>query len=378
MMPQIRQTQTDILKIVSQVNEFISKKSSGIVVLPARASVDAVAAGTALYLTLLKAGKNATISSSAKPSGDFIGIDKITGDFDTGGSNLVISFPYQEGSIDKVDYNIQGDKFNMIIVPVEGKNKIQPDQVQYTYSGGKADFIIVIDSPNLNSLGEIYTKNQRKFESSTIINIDRHMINGDYGMMNLVSKSASSTSELVLKLIQEMKIEVDRDIATNLYSGIAAATNNFTAYSVNADTFEAVAILLRAGAVKKPYVPPNQYNRQAGGMPQMRTPSMNQFGGAPRNFGADPFMTSQSDSSDPFSNDYGMPQPQGQPNFFPQTQTKPVNIQSQSPANQTFERQSKSIGEVEKASTNKEGKKLTNDPAEFSLKPKIFSESGLV
>ena len=52
-------------------------------------------------------------------------------------------------------------------------------------------------------------------------------------------------------ILQNLKIEIDRDIATNLYTGIATATNNFTSYSVNAETFENIATLLRSGAVKK-------------------------------------------------------------------------------------------------------------------------------
>jgi len=40
-------------------------------------------------------------------------------------------------------------------------------------------------------------------------------------------------------------------MATNLYAGIVAATNTFTSYSVNAETFETIAALLKAGASKK-------------------------------------------------------------------------------------------------------------------------------
>ena len=40
-------------------------------------------------------------------------------------------------------------------------------------------------------------------------------------------------------------------MATNLYAGVATATNTFTSYSVNAETFETVASLLKAGAAKK-------------------------------------------------------------------------------------------------------------------------------
>ena len=66
-------------------------------------------------------------------------------------------------------------------------------------------------------------------------------------------KTVSSISELILSVIQTLGIEIDRDIATNLYAGAAASTNNFTSYSTNADTFEHIAALLRSGAVKKAF-----------------------------------------------------------------------------------------------------------------------------
>ena len=319
MMPQVQQPE-DIAGPLEQIKEFIQKHSSGIIVLPSKATPDAIAAGTSLYLALLKLGKNCSLISSFPVQSDLAGADKIKSELETGGDNLVVSFPYEDGSIDKVDYNIQGNRFNLVIVPREGHAKLDTKEVQYTYSGGKIDFIITVDCPNLHSLGELYQKNQRQFEGSTIINIDRHLINASYGMINLVSKSVSSTSELILKVIKVLKGEIDRDIATNLYSGISAATNNFTAYSVNADTFEAVAFLLRVGAVKKPVAQQNTFGRP--------------------NFGS-------------------LSSPMG--GF----------------GEQSFEKQTKAVSQVEQVPVAKEGQSNTEVPENF-LKPKIFSGSGLL
>ena len=178
----------------------------------------------------------------------------------------MVSFPYIEGSIDKVDYNIQGENFNLVITPRSGKPKLNPQQVSYSYTGGNIDFIVTIDSPTLQSLGTIYTENQIQFTGKDIINIDRHLTNAYFGSVNLVNKTISSVSELVLSIIKGLKIEIDKDIATNLYTGIASSTNNFTSYSVNADTFENIAVLLRAGAIKKtirkPITTPPVINQQ--------------------------------------------------------------------------------------------------------------------
>jgi hypothetical protein len=237
--------------VLSRVHEIINKGSSGIIVIPPNSTPDAIAAACSLYLGLTKIGKNVTLASTSVPQSDVMGADKIKTQFATGGDSLMVSFPYSDGSIDKVDYNIQGAAFNLIITPRSGYSKLDPAQVSFSYTGGTVDFIIVIDSPTLNNLGAVYADNQNHFTGRDIINIDRHLTNAFFGTVNYVNKTSSSMSELVLSVLQELKIEIDRDMATNLYSGIATATNNFTSYSVSAETFEHIATLLRLGAVKK-------------------------------------------------------------------------------------------------------------------------------
>lgn len=228
----------------------------GAIVLSQNPSPDAIAAGTALYLGLTKLGKNVSLVCATVANSDLVGADKIQPQLVTSGDSLVVSFPYTDGSIDKVDYNIQGNTFNLTIAPRNGFPKLDPSQVKYSYTGGVLDFIIVLDAPTLQSLGTIYTDNQSQFQGKDIINIDRHLTNALYGSANFVNKTASSVSELVLQLLQELQAEMDKDMATNLYAGIAAATNSLTSYSVNADTFETIANLMRMGAVRKPFRKP--------------------------------------------------------------------------------------------------------------------------
>ena len=331
---------------LEQIRELITKNDSGVIVLPSKATPDAIAAGTSLYLALTKLGKNVALAAMPIPTSDLAAADKIQTKLVTGGDNLVISFPYRDGAIDKIDYlpDLENGRFQVIIVPRQGQAKLQSNDVEFNYSGGKIDFIITVDAPNLNALGEIYQKNQSMFQSKNVINIDRHLINNNYGIINLVIKNASSTSELIYKVISALKIDIDKDMATNLYSGIVTATNNVSSYSVNADTFEAVAGLMRAGAVKKPMRPMvAPFSQQSPYMmrPQMQNPQA--------------FMN-------PFQNQNGGGIPIQQP-------MRPAR----------GEQQSKAIEDVEKAPTDNEGNgnnTTADDNEENWLKPKVFSESG--
>jgi hypothetical protein len=311
-----------------KVSEIITKGSVGVIALPQNPTVDAIGAASALYLALLKLGKSVTLICSTQLKSDLVGADKAQNSLAVGGDNLVVSFPYTDGTIDKIDYNIQGDKFNLVITPRAGFPKLNPNQVSYGYTGGTFDFLITIDTPNLNAIGQVYTENQAQFQGKEIINIDRHLTNAFFGTINFVNKTSSSTSELVLKVIKELQIDLDKDMATNLYAGVAAATNTFTSYSVNAETFETIASLLKAGATKK--------------APNAQTPVPTQ-----------------------------MPKPLFQPPTFPQVQKPPAPINQPATERQPLQ----NIATVEsQESQSKEGAQSPQD----WLKPNIFKGGGLV
>ena len=241
---------------LARIQEITTKCRSSVIIVPPNPSIDAIAASTSFYLALNKMGKTVSLVCSQKPQSDLVASDKFQNIIGAGGDSLMVSFPYTDGAIDKVDYNIQGETFNLIITPRPGFQKLQPNQVNFSYTGGLVDMIIVIDAPTLSSLGTIYTNNQNQFTGKDIINIDRHLTNAYFGTVNYVNKTVSSISELILSILQTLRVEIDRDIATNLYAGAAASTNNFTSYSTNADTFEHIATLLRLGAVKKAFKKP--------------------------------------------------------------------------------------------------------------------------
>lgn len=239
-----------------RIQEITTKCRSSVIVVPPNPSIDAIAASTSLYLALNKMGKTVSIACSQKVQSDLAASDKFQNVIGAGGDSLMISFPYADGAIDKVDYNIQGESFNLVVTPRSGFQKLNSNQVNFSYTGGLVDVIFVIDAPTLNSLGTIYTDNQNQFNGKDIVNIDRHLTNAYFGTVNYVNKTISSISELVLSVLQTLGVEIDRDIATNLYAGSAASTNNFTSYSTSADTFEHIAALLRLGAVKKVFKKP--------------------------------------------------------------------------------------------------------------------------
>lgn len=237
--------------LLQKAVEILQKSNSGAICLPQNPSPDAIAAALALYLGLTRMGKNVTIACSTPIESELMAADKIGSTIATSGNDLVISLPYTDGSVDKVSYYTEGNSLNIVVVPGADHPKLEQKQVKFSYTGGTVDFIITVDVDNLKRLGEIYSENQALFVKNKVINIDRHLTNSFFGAVNLVYRTASSTSEIILAFLQTIKCPIDRDMATNLYQGMAAATKNFSSYSVTAQTFENAADLLKLGAKKR-------------------------------------------------------------------------------------------------------------------------------
>lgn len=236
----------------SPVKKALAAAKSIPVVLPQKPSKDKVAAALGLFLSLKKMGRETSVVCSEEMTVELswlVGVDRIGKEM--GGKNLVIAFDYIEDSIEKVSYNIEGGKFNLVVQPKEGFNPLSTDKVEYSYGGGQADLVFAIGSPTLDSLGEIYQQNREFFKEEKVVNLDHSPGNTQFGKYNLVNTKASSCSELVAGLLSRLGLPVDADIASNLFYGLEVSTQSFSLSSIGPGTFEAAAFCLRAGARKR-------------------------------------------------------------------------------------------------------------------------------
>lgn len=104
-----------------------------------------------------------------------------------------------------------------------------------------ADLFLALDCGAADRLGEL---EDRAAAAETSINIDHHPGNDDFGTINLVVTTASSTAELVALLLEDLGVEMDRDIATCLYTGIFTDTGSFQYTNSTPDTLRLAASLL--------------------------------------------------------------------------------------------------------------------------------------
>jgi phosphoesterase RecJ-like protein len=81
-----------------------------------------------------------------------------------------------------------------------------------------------------------------------ILNIDHHEDNNLYGDIDLVDAQASSTAELVYKVVKEAGWPMDAKIATCIYTGLLTDTGRFQHRNTSPETFIIASELAAAGA----------------------------------------------------------------------------------------------------------------------------------
>lgn len=82
----------------------------------------------------------------------------------------------------------------------------------------------------------------------TIVNIDHHASNTQFGTINWVDAHASSTAELITRLYQAAGWTLTPTVASLLYSGIHSDTVGFSLPSTSQSSLAAAADLVAAGA----------------------------------------------------------------------------------------------------------------------------------
>jgi len=233
---------------LQKAKDMVIAAQDVVVITRANPNKDSMGASLALMLGLLSLGKKSTVicpDPMTVELSNFVGADKVSREF--GKKNFVISFDYVDGSIEKVSYNIENKKFNLVVEHRPGHEPIRADSVQYSYQGVDADLILTVDTQNFGQLGAIYSQNKNIFASKQIINIDCHDENTNYGVLNLVDPGSSTTTELVAELMATMGVKLTADIATNLLQAIYDATNNFQNPNVTSMAFEVASVCLKAG-----------------------------------------------------------------------------------------------------------------------------------
>lgn len=176
---------------------------------------------------LIKNARNIVICGHAMPDGDSVGSTVAMG--------LLIKMMGKNVTVISSDQVPRSYEFLPGVKDVKGVGDFSE----------ACDLAIVLDCTDLNRGGDELAALLKKVP--TIVNIDHHVSNHQFGHYNFVDPAAAATGELVYRLAGALGLTVTYDIAMNLYTAIAMDTGSFRYDNTTADTHRIAAELIGTG-----------------------------------------------------------------------------------------------------------------------------------
>lgn len=250
-------THTIMLTISQQVLESIKGASRILVVFRADGDSDAVGSALALAHLLEKMGKHqVTIASDGfKPNHQLAFLPKIKTVCDSisGICTYAIELDMKDVQLKNFQYDVKDEKLRIFLTPETGM--FRQENVRHATSPFTFDLIMAVSTPDLESLGEVYSQNSKFFFATPIINIDHNPANEQYGHINCVDVTATSTGEVLFSLIEQLgRHYMDAELATNLLTSIIAKTRSFRVPRVTPRTLQITSQLVTHGADRETIV----------------------------------------------------------------------------------------------------------------------------
>lgn len=106
------------------------------------------------------------------------------------------------------------------------------------------DICLAIDCSDLS---RIEKRKEVFFKGKCTVCIDHHITNDSFADLNYIDAEAAATAEIIFRLLIEMNIRIDKNIAEALYAAIATDTGNFQYSNTTKDTHLITAALFDCG-----------------------------------------------------------------------------------------------------------------------------------
>ncbi len=238
---------------VTEIKNLISAAKSALIVVP-QLSVDSIGSALALALLLKKSNITPKVFCPQKTDANYTklsGLELLTDVY--GQNDLVVTLDYPLDQIEKVTYNQDNGKLNLVVQTKDGSVNVSNDQIIINnQSGGSSDINFMFGDES--SLGV----NSNMVNKGNWINISPTIGNKSWAKANIIDQDAPF-SEILSFLLPMLGLELTPDAAKNLLIALRVATQSFS-INVSPETFEAGATCLRATQLTE-FVPPVQPNQ---------------------------------------------------------------------------------------------------------------------
>lgn len=232
-----------------QVLESLRKSERPVIAFPKQWNPDAVASAAGLYALLKDLGKRPEIVCDGFAPAEHLKflphLNQIRPEL-SGLRKFVISIDTAKSRVGELSYEAKDGFLHIYLTPKSGS--FEPHHVKTGATGYQHDLIIVVDAPDLRSLGSISDQSADFFFHTPVVNLDHSPANENYGQVNYVDPTATSVGEILYHLIKEMNRPITPDLATALLTGIIAKTRSFRTGALTPRALAAASELVALGA----------------------------------------------------------------------------------------------------------------------------------
>jgi len=110
------------------------------------------------------------------------------------------------------------------------------------------DVAVICDAATCERIGRVAIEKAAWLSRATLINIDHHVTNTQYGAINCVDPTAAATCQVIAEMLPELGVRLDAEIATALLTGVVRDSHGFSDRSTSVATLRIAAELVEAGA----------------------------------------------------------------------------------------------------------------------------------
>ncbi len=174
----------------------------------------------------LKSSSRVLLASHANPDGDAIG------------SLLATGVALEKVGCEVVLFNESAIPAVYRFLPSVGRIR------KHITAPQRFDTAVVLDCGDLSRVGSAA---DAIAGIPVVINIDHHATNTRFGTHQLVDVDACATSEIIYRLIQAMDLDMDKAIATAIYTGILTDTGSFRFSNTNREAFAICEAMVAMG-----------------------------------------------------------------------------------------------------------------------------------
>ncbi|HZW36305.1 MAG TPA: bifunctional oligoribonuclease/PAP phosphatase NrnA [Candidatus Deferrimicrobiaceae bacterium] len=130
--------------------------------------------------------------------------------------------------------------------PVPGNLAFLPGagSVVYNEDGSGYEVAVVVDCGSPERTGRVESELRKP---PVLVNIDHHQTNGGCGDYCLIDPEAAATGMLVYRVLSDMGVEIDYDVAVNIYVAVLTDTGSFHYTNSSPEAFHIAGEMIRRG-----------------------------------------------------------------------------------------------------------------------------------